>query len=58
MTVPAQDKSAEAELARNFDIAGRLGVSGVPSWVVGDQVFIGAQPIETLQKAIAAARRG
>lgn len=58
VTVPAQDRSAEAEIARNFDIAGRLGVSGVPSWVVGDQVFIGAQPIERLRQAIAAARRG
>lgn len=57
VTVPAQDKAADAEIARNLDTAGRLGITGVPSWIVGDQVFIGAQPIERLQQAVAAARR-
>lgn len=55
---PARDAGAEAEIARNLDTAGRLGITGVPSWVVGDRVFVGAQPVEVLERAIAAARRG
>lgn len=58
VTVPAQDRSADAEIARNLRIAGELGVTGVPSWVVGDQVLIGGQTVERLRQAIAEARRG
>ncbi|WP_375427952.1 DsbA family protein [uncultured Sphingomonas sp.] len=55
--VPAADGPADAEIARNLDAAGKLGVTGVPSWVVGDQLLIGGQPVATLQAAIAQARR-
>ena len=58
MRLPAQDKDAEAEIARNLKAAAALGVTGTPSWVVGDQVLIGAQPLDELERAIAAARRG
>lgn len=58
ITPPAQDAAAEAEITRNLQTAGKLGITGVPSWVVGDQVFVGAHPVEALEQAIAKARRG
>ena len=39
-------------------MAATLGMSGTPSWVVGDRILSGAQPLETLEAAIAAARAG
>ncbi len=46
----------EAEVARNLDIAGKLGVTGTPTWVIGDQVISGMVPYEVLKKAVEAAR--
>ena len=46
----------DAEIARNLETAARLGVTGTPSWVVGDRVLSGALPVEELKRAIAAAR--
>lgn len=47
---------AEAEIARNLEIAGKLGVTGTPSWVIGDKVISGMVPYDTLKQAVAAAR--
>lgn len=46
----------EGEIARNLDTAGKLGVTGTPSWVVGDRVISGMVPYEVLAQAVAAAR--
>lgn len=46
----------DAEIARNMDTAGRLGIGGTPAWVVGNQILSGALPAEALKRAIAAAR--
>ena len=35
-----------------------LGMTGTPSWVIGDRVLSGALPLDQLQAAVAAARRG
>lgn len=45
-----------AELERNHVFARQLGLSGTPSWVIGDSVLSGAVGREALAKAIAAAR--
>ena len=58
VAVPAENRSADAEITRNLETAGKLGITGVPSWVVGNEVLIGGQSVERLQQAIAAARRG
>ncbi len=47
----------EAEVARNLDTAGKLGVTGTPSWVVGDEVISGMVPYEVLKQAVEAARK-
>ncbi|MFL9839568.1 DsbA family protein [Sphingomonas sp. ST-64] len=46
----------EAEVTRNLDVAGKLGVTGTPSWVIGDQVISGMVPYDVLKQAVDAAR--
>ncbi|WP_395392606.1 DsbA family protein [Novosphingobium sp. BL-8A] len=46
------------ELSRNLDVAGRLGFSGTPSWVVGDRLISGAVGFDQLAQAIAEASGG
>jgi protein-disulfide isomerase len=47
---------ADAEIGRNMSIAHDLGLSGTPSWVIGNRAVSAALPIDALQKAIAEAR--
>ena len=55
-TQPQNDPGAEAELKRNFQLAGQLGATGTPLFVIGDRVLNGAVGYDTLKQAIAAAR--
>lgn len=54
---PREDASIEAELKKNFQVAGQLGATGTPLFVVGDRVMNGAVGYEALKQAIAAARQ-
>ncbi|HEX8418767.1 MAG TPA: thioredoxin domain-containing protein [Sphingomonas sp.] len=54
---PAPDAAAiDTEIARNLETASKLGMTGTPSWVIGDRVLSGALPVEELERAVAAAR--
>jgi protein-disulfide isomerase len=53
---PRQDPLIEAELKRNVQLAGQLGATGTPLFVVGDKVMNGAVGYDTLKDAIASAR--
>ena len=53
---PAKDPAVEAELRRNFQLAGQLGATGTPLFVVGDRVMNSAVAYDTLKKMIAEAR--
>jgi protein-disulfide isomerase len=53
---PTGDMEGEAELARNMKLAGQLGATGTPLFVVGDRVMNGAVGYDTLKDAIAKAR--
>jgi protein-disulfide isomerase len=53
---PRDDAAIEAELKRNFQLAGQLGATGTPVFVVGDKVLNGAVGYDTLKDAIAKAR--
>ena len=55
-TRPAQDPAIENELVRNQKLAGELGATGTPVFVVGDKVLNGAVGYDALKDAIAAAR--
>ncbi|PCD04391.1 disulfide bond formation protein DsbA [Sphingomonas spermidinifaciens] len=48
--------AAEQEISRNLQTAGQLGMTGTPSWVVGDRVLSGAVTLEAMQDAVKAAR--
>ncbi len=54
--MPGPDPAAEAELKRNFQLAGQLGATGTPMFVVGDRVLNGAVGYDALKSAIAKAR--
>lgn len=53
---PQNDPEIEAELKRNFQLAGQLGATGTPLFVIGDRVMNGAVGYDALKQAIAAAR--
>ncbi len=57
--VPAEPQDSadqEAELKRNFDVAGKLGATGTPLFVVGDRMMNSAVGYEVLKDAIKDAR--
>jgi protein-disulfide isomerase len=53
---PQNDAQTEEELKRNFQLAGKLGATGTPLFVVGNKVMNGAVGYDTLKQAIADAR--
>ena len=53
---PVQDAEIETELNRNMKLAGELGATGTPVFVVGDRVMNGAVGSDSLKDAIAKAR--
>jgi protein-disulfide isomerase len=55
-SAPPQDPVIEAELKRNFTLAGQLGATGTPLFVIGNKVLNGAVGYEALKQAIAEAR--
>ncbi|HEY6048350.1 MAG TPA: DsbA family protein [Sphingomicrobium sp.] len=54
---PKQDPEIEAELKRNFQLAGQLGATGTPLFVVGNRVMNGAVGYDMLKQAIETARK-
>jgi protein-disulfide isomerase len=52
----AADPAAQAEIDANLTLARPLGMSGTPSWVIGDKVLSGAVGYDALKQAVAAAR--
>ena len=54
--MPREDAAIEAELKRNFQLAGQIGATGTPLFIVGDRVLNGAVGYEALKQAIAKAR--
>ena len=54
---PVEDPAAEDELRRNFQLAGQLGGTGTPLFVVGNRVLNGAVGYDELKAAIAEARK-
>jgi protein-disulfide isomerase len=53
---PAQDIEVDTEIGRNMKLAGELGATGTPLFVVGDRVMNGAVGYATLKDAITRAR--
>jgi protein-disulfide isomerase len=53
---PTSDPAVEAELKRNFQLAGQLGATGTPLFVIGDRVMNSAVSYDVLKKAVDDAR--
>jgi protein-disulfide isomerase len=53
---PKQDIEVDTEIGRNMKLAGELGATGTPLFVVGDRVMNGAVGYDLLKDAIARAR--
>jgi len=53
---PADDPAQEAELKANMTLAGQLGATGTPLFVVGDRVINAAVGYDALKEAVKAAR--
>ena len=53
---PVSDPAVEGELAGNMKLAGQLGATGTPLFVIGDRVMNGAVGYDMLKNAIAKAR--
>jgi protein-disulfide isomerase len=54
---PQNDPDAELELKRNFALAGKLGATGTPVFIVGSKVMNGAVGYDALKTAIDQARK-
>jgi len=54
---PTEDAAIEAELKRNFQLAGQLGATGTPLFVIGDRVLNGAVGYDALKEAVEDARK-
>jgi protein-disulfide isomerase len=53
---PTQDTAVVDEIRRNMQLAGQLGATGTPLFVVGNRVLNGAVGYDSLKQAIDAAR--
>jgi protein-disulfide isomerase len=55
---PVDSPDIEAELKKNFQLAGALGATGTPLFVIGNRVINSAVSYEELKKAVEDARNG
>lgn len=53
-----KDPEVEKALRQDFALAQALGLNGTPSYVIGDEVVVGAVGLDTLKQNIAKARCG
>jgi protein-disulfide isomerase len=53
-----QDPAIQEAIGRNLQLASALGITGTPSFIIGEEVVPGAVDLRTLQSLIARARRG
>ena len=52
-----EDEAVKAEITKNMQLAGQLGATGTPLFVVGDRVLNGAVGYATLKKAVEDAQK-
>jgi predicted DsbA family dithiol-disulfide isomerase len=52
-----RDPAIEEAITRNLQLANALGITGTPSFVIGDRMVPGAADFRTLQGLIAEARQ-
>jgi protein-disulfide isomerase len=57
LTTDMQAPAIQEAIARNLQLANDLGITGTPSFVIGQEIVPGAADLRTLQGLIADARR-
>jgi protein-disulfide isomerase len=58
LKVDMRDPAIQEAIGRNLQLANALGITGTPSFIIGEEVVPGAVDLRTLQSLIARARRG
>lgn len=53
----AEGAEVSGQISKNRSLAMNLGLSGTPAFIIGDEVFAGAMPLEDMQKEIAELRQ-
>lgn len=56
LTRTAEAPAVEDAIRANLELMRPLGMTGTPSWVIGDRVIVGAQSLDELRAAVKAAR--
>lgn len=51
-----ESQAVKDELATNFQLAESMGIRGTPAFVIGNQMYPGALPVDGLKNAVAQAR--
>jgi protein-disulfide isomerase len=46
------DPAIEAQIKRNVELVGALGITGTPAFVIGDELLRGVMPLAALQSAV------
>ena len=47
----------EAQIRKNYDLAGALKITGTPGFIIGDSVVDGAMPLDKMKELVAAQRK-
>ncbi len=56
LTTAMKDPQVDAKIARSFQIAQALGITGTPAFIIGDTLVPGAMPAESLDALVKQAR--
>lgn len=52
------DEAIDKMIKENIATGNEVGAHGTPTFIIGDQIFPGAMPIEAMKKAVEATRKG
>jgi predicted DsbA family dithiol-disulfide isomerase len=58
MRAEMEDPAINKSIDRNIELARAIGVTGTPTFIIGDAMLVGAKPLEEMESAIADARPG
>jgi protein-disulfide isomerase len=56
MRTDMEDPAINEGIDRNIALARKIGVTGTPTFIIGDAILVGAKPLEQMESAIADAR--
>jgi protein-disulfide isomerase len=56
MRAEMDSRAIDASLERNIELARSIGITGTPSFIIGDRMLVGLTPLEQMESAVADAR--